>query len=66
MPVANRYYELTQNPLLADTFAQFTAVNYIFRYLPIWVTIIGIIGGILLMINLISGRNNLNVGDPFG
>lgn len=46
--LANAYETVSQTPELASTFATFGASNYFFLYLPIWITIIGLIGGIIM------------------
>jgi len=54
--ISNTYETLMQNPTLAETFLTgFFGANWIFLNLPIWVTIIGFIAGILMYINLDTG-----------
>ena len=55
--IANAYYEIRNNAVLSSTFAGFTGANYIFAYLPIWVTIIGITGGIIMFVRMQQGRD---------
>jgi len=55
--VSNVYEELMSDPTLAQTFLTgFFAQNWIFLHLPIWVTVIGFLAGILMYINLNTGR----------
>lgn len=54
--ISNTYETLMMDPILAETFLTgFFAANYIFIYLPIWITIIGILAGILMYINVDIG-----------
>ena len=54
--ISNAYEKLTQEPTLAATFAQFPAQNHIFANLPIWVTIIGFVAGIVMFVGLIRPK----------
>jgi len=56
--IANAYYEIRNNAVLTATFEGFTGANYIFSYLPIWVTIIGITGGIIMFVRMQQGRDD--------
>ena len=46
--MSNAYEELINTPTLASTYAGFTGANYIMLNLPVWITIIGIAGGIIM------------------
>lgn len=46
--IANHYETLMTDPLLGATISEFTGASYIILYLPIWVTIIGLLGAIFL------------------
>jgi len=48
VPMANAYQSLMENDTLGATFVGFTGANWIFSGLPIWITIIGIAGGIIM------------------
>ena len=48
VPISNTYETLSNNPTLNPTFLGFTGANWIFLHLPIWITIIGIAGGIIM------------------
>jgi ABC-type lipoprotein release transport system permease subunit len=50
--VSNVYETLSETAVLTSTWMTFSGANYIFTYLPIWVTIIGLIAGVLMFINL--------------
>ena len=51
VPISNSYEEMYEHPLLAQDFAGFFAQSWIFLHLPLWVTVIGILAGILLFLN---------------
>lgn len=53
-PISNTYQDIYNNPILASTFSGFWSVNYIFENLPIWITVIGAISAILMIINMIK------------
>lgn len=54
--LSNSYETLMGDPILSATFLTgFWSVNYIFLLFPMWVTIIGLIAGILMYINLDVG-----------
>lgn len=59
VPISNSYEQLSLEPTLATTFAQFTSTNWIMLNLPIWITIIGIGGGIIMFSRL--GKKEENV-----
>jgi len=48
VPIANTYETLMNNALLSSTFAGFTGANWLMLNLPIWITIIGMTGGIIM------------------
>jgi len=48
VPLSNSYETLSNNADLSSTFAGFTASNFIMLNLPIWITIIGFVGGIIM------------------
>jgi len=39
--------------LLADTFTGFYGATWIFLHLPIWITVIGLLAGLLMFINAV-------------
>jgi hypothetical protein len=54
--VSNSYEELMNTPILTETILTgFWGASWIFLNLPIWVTIIGMIAGILMYINIDVG-----------
>ena len=48
VPLSNSYETLSNTAELSSTFSSFTASNFIMLNLPIWITIIGFIGGIIM------------------
>lgn len=46
--ISNAYEIIMEDPTLASTFDGFIGANYIMLNLPIWVTIIGFIGGVIM------------------
>jgi len=58
VPIANTYETLLTNETLASTFAGFTGANWIMLNLPIWITIIGITGGIIMFSRMGKKESN--------
>lgn len=52
VPLSNTYEEIYANPTLASSFTGFFGMTWIFTYLPIWVTTIGLLAGLLMFINV--------------
>jgi len=48
VPMSNTYEQLMSDATLSATFTGFTGANWIMLNLPIWITIIGITGGIIM------------------
>ncbi len=46
--MSNAYETIMNNEVLAGTFAEFTGANWIMLNLPVWITIIGFVGGIIM------------------
>ena len=59
VPMSNAYETLMSNPTLASTFTGFLGANWIMLNLPIWITIIGITGGIIMFSRM--GKKEENV-----
>lgn len=53
VPLSNTYETIYQNPLLAESFSGFWGATWIFLHLPIWVTVIGLLAGVLMFINAV-------------
>jgi flagellar biosynthesis protein FliQ len=60
--LSNAYEQVIENPLLASTFAGFIGANYIMLQLPIWIAVIGIVGGIIMFVRMGSKENQLYGG----
>jgi len=54
--VSNEYESLLTNDILGVTFQEFTGASFILLYLPVWVTVIGFIGAILLFAGILRDR----------
>ena len=52
--ISNAYQEIIADPTLASTFAGFIGSNFIMVYLPIWITIISFVGGIIMFVRMKS------------
>lgn len=50
--IANAYEQVIINPTLASTFANFVGANFIMLRLPMWISIIGIAGGIIMFVRM--------------
>jgi hypothetical protein len=61
VPMANTYETIMDNALLSESFAGFTGASWIMLNLPIWITIIGITGGIIMFSRM--GKKEAN---PYG
>lgn len=48
--ISNSYETLISNSTLSSSFAQFTGANHFMLYLPVYVSIIGFAGGIIMFI----------------
>lgn len=59
--LSNAYEQVMLDPTLAPTFAGFVGANFIMLKLPIWVTVIGIVGGIIMFIRMGSKENQMGV-----
>jgi hypothetical protein len=53
--ISNSYELLAQNDELESTYTKFTMSNIVMQYLPIWILITGLIGGIVMFTRLGSG-----------
>lgn len=57
--ISNFYQGLLSGQAFSAYLQQFTMSNYILIYLPWWVAVIGAVGGILLMANIIIDRGQI-------
>lgn len=60
--ISNAYEQIIAQPLLASTFAGFVGANFIMLNLSIWVTVIGVVGGIIMFVRMGSKENELYGG----
>ena len=60
--ISNAYEQVIADPTLASTFAGFIGANFIMLNLPVWVTIIGIVGAIIMFVRMGSKENDLYGG----
>lgn len=66
VPLSNTYEDLTEQADLAPYFEGFVGQNFIFEYLPYWVTIIGMFSGIIMFINMMKDSGFEGGGGGFG
>ena len=52
VPVSNNYAGFLTGQVFSSQLSGFTAANYVMLNLPVWVTVIGLIGAVLLVINI--------------
>jgi hypothetical protein len=64
--LSNSYEQVIQDPTLASTFTGFVGANFILLKLPIWIAIIGIVGGIIMFVRMGSKENDLYGGGYHG
>ncbi len=55
--ISNAYGEVRDNPELSTTFDRFVGANFIMDKLPIWITVIGFAGAIIMFSRLGSKEN---------
>lgn len=60
--ISNAYEQIATDPTLGSTFAQFIGSNFIIANLPIWVTIIGFIGAIIMFARMGSKEDAVYYG----
>ena len=60
--LSNAYELIIVDPTLADTFTGFIGANFIMLNLPMWISIIGIVGGIIMFVRMGSRENDIYGG----
>ena len=60
--MSNAYEQVIADPTLSSTFAGFVGANLIMLQLPIWITIIGIVGAIIMFVRMGSRERDLYGG----
>lgn len=61
--LSNAYEQVILDPTLASVFAGFVGANFIMLKLPIWITVIGVAGGIIMFVRMGSRDNQLYGGN---
>jgi len=57
--ISNAYETVIADATLSSTFSKFVGANFIMLRLPIWITIVGIVGGIIMFVRMGSKENQL-------
>lgn len=65
VPISNTYENLLNDATLGATYQSMGGASFIFEYLPIWVTVIGI-GGAIIMFALMGKRQDQVYGGYYG
>lgn len=60
--LSNAYETVIVDPTLASTFSGFVGANFILLQLPIWVSVIGIVGAIIMFVRMGSRDNQIYGG----
>ena len=60
--ISNAYEQIVLTPILESTFVGFVGANFIMSKFPIWVTIIGFVGGIIMFSRLGSKEEQMYYG----
>jgi uncharacterized membrane protein (DUF106 family) len=60
--ISNAYEMVINDPTMASTFAGFVGANFIMLKLPIWIAVIGIVGGIIMFVKMGSKENEIYGG----
>jgi len=60
--ISNTYETILSDATIGSTFEGFVGANYIMGYLPIWITIIGFVGAMIMFSRLGSKENEIYGG----
>jgi hypothetical protein len=60
--ISNAYETVSSNATLSSTFAGFVGANFIMGNLPIWITVIGLGGGIIMFARMNRGQEEFAYG----
>lgn len=60
--LSNAYGEVITNPTLSSVFDKFVGANFILAYLPLWISVIGIVGGIIMFARMGSKEGEVYGG----
>ena len=64
--ISNAYEMVIADPTMSSTFAGFIGANFILLNLPIWIAVIGIVGGIIMFVRMGSKEDQMYGGNPYG
>lgn len=62
VPMSNAYETIMNDPTLSGTFTSFTGASWIMLNLPVWITIIGITGAIIMFSQMGKRRDDQYYG----
>lgn len=62
VPMSNAYETLYNDGTLHSTFTKFEMTNFVFANLPLVITVVGLVGGTIMVIRLIRGRQSGLIG----
>jgi len=60
--ISNAYESVMQNETLASTFTGFTGANFIMLNLPMWISIIGVVGAVIMFVRMGSRDDQIYGG----
>lgn len=52
VPLSNTYEKIYNTPMLTEFFSGFFGQTYIFVNLPVWITVIGAVAGVVMFVNM--------------
>ena len=52
--MSNAYQDVVENPELVEVFSNFIGANFIMYNLPMWIAVIGFVGGIIMFVRMKS------------
>lgn len=64
--LSNAYEYVVTQPEFTDTFIGFWGANYVMFYLPLWISVIGIFGGIIMFVRFKMAEESINIAGGFG
>jgi len=50
--LSNAYQDVVENPELVNTFSNFIGANFIMYNLPMWIAVIGFVGGMIMFVRM--------------
>jgi len=64
--ISNAYEMIIEDPTLSSTFAGFIGANFIMLHLPMWISVIGITGAIIMFVRMGSKDDEIYGGGIYG